>query len=144
MSHKEKFALYLSPEKKAEVERRYSEDGSRSRTEFVERALDFYLDYLDMSAGSDLLPRELHAVLDGRLGLFETHLARLLYKLAVVTDVQSSILADAYELPEEYLRKLRAESVKRVNRTNGVLSLEQRMRSPLGCDYESEDDAWQG
>ena len=43
---KEKFALYLSPEKKATIERRYTEDGSRSLTAFIENAIDFYLDYL--------------------------------------------------------------------------------------------------
>ena len=140
---KEKFALYLSPEKKAELERRYGEDGSRSQTEFVERALDFYLDYLSMGAGNSVLPRELRSVIDGRIGLFEDHIAKLLYKLSVVTDMQNSILASDYELPEEYLRKLRAESVKQVNRTNGVLSLEQGMRSPGDYEYESEDEAWQ-
>ena len=40
MSKKEKFPLYLSPEKKAILERRYQEDGSRSITAFIERAVD--------------------------------------------------------------------------------------------------------
>ena len=35
MSKKEKFPLYLSPEKKATLERRYTEDGSRSITGFI-------------------------------------------------------------------------------------------------------------
>ena len=34
MSKKEKFPLYLLPEKKATLERRYTEDGSRSITAF--------------------------------------------------------------------------------------------------------------
>ena len=46
MGKKERFAFYLTPEKKAILERRYQEDGSRSMTAFVERAVDFYLDYL--------------------------------------------------------------------------------------------------
>ena len=46
MGGKEKFPLYLSPEKKAILERRYQENGSRSMTAFIERAVDFYLDYL--------------------------------------------------------------------------------------------------
>ena len=46
MGRKEKFAFYLSPEKKAILERRYQEDGSRSMTAFIARAVDFYLDYL--------------------------------------------------------------------------------------------------
>ena len=49
MSKKEKFALYLTPEKKALLERRFREDGSRSLTGFIERAVDFYLDYLSCS-----------------------------------------------------------------------------------------------
>ena len=39
MSQKEKFALYLTPEMKARLERRYTEDGSRSLTGFIENPL---------------------------------------------------------------------------------------------------------
>ena len=56
MSKKEKFALYLTPEKKALLERRYQEDGSRSLTGFIERAIDFYLDYLSAGDAGLLLP----------------------------------------------------------------------------------------
>lgn len=61
---KEKFALYLSPEKKATIERRYTEDGSRSLTAFIENAIDFYLDYL--SATTLVVPVQVGAVLPGR------------------------------------------------------------------------------
>ena len=44
MGGKKKFPFYLSPEKKAILERRYQEDGSRSLTAFIERAVNFYLD----------------------------------------------------------------------------------------------------
>lgn len=37
MGRKEKFAFYLSPEKKAIMEQRYQEDRSRSITAFIER-----------------------------------------------------------------------------------------------------------
>ena len=56
MSKKEKFALYLTPEKKARLERRYQEDGSRSITGFIERAIDFYLDYLSANDAGLFLP----------------------------------------------------------------------------------------
>ena len=56
MSKKEKFALYLTPEKKALLERRYQEDGSRSLTGFIERAIDFYLDYLSAGDAGLFLP----------------------------------------------------------------------------------------
>ena len=66
MSKKEKFALYLTPEKKARLERRYQEDGSRSITGFIERAIDFYLDYLSANDAGLFLPTSIQSYLDGR------------------------------------------------------------------------------
>ena len=68
MSKKEKFPLYLSPEKKAILERRYQEDGSRSITAFIERAVDFYLDYLSANSAGLFLPTSIKSYLDGRMG----------------------------------------------------------------------------
>ena len=56
MSKKDKLAVYLTPEKKTELERRYHEDGSRSMTAFIEHALDFYLDYLSAQDAGLFLP----------------------------------------------------------------------------------------
>ena len=65
MSQKEKFALYLTPEMKARLERRYQEDGSRSLTGFIENAINFYLDYLSAKQ-CRYVPASLGAVLSGR------------------------------------------------------------------------------
>ena len=66
MSKKEKFPLYLSPEKKAILERRYQEDGGRSLTAFIENAVDFYLDYLSANNAGLFLPASVKSCLDGR------------------------------------------------------------------------------
>ena len=58
MNNKVKFALYLPPEKKAELDRRYQEDGSKSITAFIEKAIDFYLGYLDTNKAGTFLPKE--------------------------------------------------------------------------------------
>ena len=63
---KEKYALYLSPEKKATIERRYTEDGSRSLTAFIENAIDFYLDYLSANNAGLFLSKSVQSYLDGR------------------------------------------------------------------------------
>ena len=74
MSRKEKFAFYLTPEKKALLERRYQEDGSRSLTAFIENAVDFYLDYLSANDAGLFLPTAIKSYLDGRLGQLENRL----------------------------------------------------------------------
>ena len=128
MSDKEKFAVRLEPETRMRLERCYTMDGSKSRRQYVENAIRFYTDYLEMNDGNMLLPKEISAAIDGRLGMFESRISSLLFKLTVALDMNAGILSDAYEFSEESLRQRRAESVKNVKQTNGLLSLEQRAR----------------
>ena len=138
MSRKEKFAFYLTPEKKALLERRYQEDGSRSLTAFIENAVDFYLDYLSANSAGLFLPASLKSYLDGRLGQLEDRLSSLTFKQVVEQDMVAGILADAFQFSEDDLHRRRAESVQNVKKTNGRISLEQRVREAW-----EEDDEWQ-
>ena len=138
MSKKEKFPLYLSPEKKAILERRYQEDGSRSITAFIERAVDFYLDYLSANNAGLFLPTSIKSYVDGRLGQLENRMASLLYKQAVEQDMVAGILADAYQFNEDDLPRRRTESINNVKKTNGRISLDQRVR-----EVWEEGDEWQ-
>ena len=65
MGKKDKLAVYLTPEKKAELEQRFHEDGSRSMTAFIERALDFYLDYLSAQDAGLFLPAAIRSCIEG-------------------------------------------------------------------------------
>ena len=138
MSRKEKFAFYLTPEKKVLLERRYQEDGSRSLTAFIENAVDFYLDYLSANSAGLFLPTSLKSYLDGRQGRLEDRLSSLIFKQAVEQDMVAGILADAFQFSEDDLHRRRAESVNNVKKTNGRISLEQRVREAW-----EEDDEWQ-
>ena len=141
MSQKEKFALYLTPEMKARLERRYTEDGSRSLTGFIENAINFYLDCLSANNAGMFLPSSVQSYLDGRLDQFEDRMASLLYKQSVELDMVMSILADCVNLDEAYLRKKRAESVASVKKFNGRLRLEQIAKRTQ--EEHEGDDAWQ-
>ena len=138
LSKKEKFALYLTPEKRARLERRYQEDGSRSITGFIERAIDFYLDYLSANNAGLFLPTSIQSYLDGRVGQMENNMASLAYKQAVELDMLSGIIADSFQFSEEDLRRRRAESVRNVKQTNGRISFEKRVRESV-----KDDDGWQ-
>ena len=142
MSQKEKFALYLTPEMKARLERRYTEDGSRSLTGFIENAINFYLDYRSANNAGMFLPSSVQSYLDGRLDQFEDRMASLLYKQSVELDMVMSILADCVNLDEAYLRKKRAESVASVKMFNGRLCLEQIAKRAQ--EQRDGDDGWQG
>lgn len=138
MGGKKKFPFYLSPEKKAILERRYQEDVSQSLTAFIEKAVDFYLDYLSANDAGLFLPTALKSYVDGRLGQMEDRMSSLLYKQAVEQDMVAGILADAYQFSEEDLKRRRAESISNVKKTNGRVSLDQRVR-----EVWEEGDEWQ-
>ena len=141
MSQKEKFALYLTPEMKTRLERRYTEDGSRSLTGFIENAINFYLDYLSANNAGMFLPSSVQSYLDGRLDQFEDRMASLLYKQSVELDMVMSVLADCVNLDEEYLRRKRAESVVNVKKLNGRLHLEKIAKRAQ--EEHEGDDGWQ-
>ncbi len=142
MKDKVKFALYLPPEKKAELERRYREDGCRGITAFIEKAIDFYLGYLNADKAGAFLPKETLAAIDGRLGMFEDRMSKFLYKLVVEMDMGMSAALNCIEIDSGYLRKLRSDSVKNVKSTNGLLTFEQKARERENST--DGDDQWQG
>ncbi len=71
---KEKFALWITPEAKKEVEAHYKQDNCKSQSEYIEKAVRFYSGYLDTKHAEEYLPRILSDVLEGKLGAFgKTH-----------------------------------------------------------------------
>ena len=73
---KERLPLRMKPETSRRLEQWYAADNCRSKNEFVEKAINFYVDYLETQDSQSLLPTALLAALDGRLGRLEDHIAR--------------------------------------------------------------------
>ena len=134
-----KMTIRLSPVTEFRLERDYRLDGSRSKNEFIEKAITHYQDILEAEQ-NETLPVAIQSAIDGRLGMFEDRLARLFYKLAVETDMGISAVLDCIRMDSDYLRKLRADSVKNVKATNGLLTFEQKVREQ--SDDEDGDEQW--
>ena len=121
--------------------RRYRENGCKSLTAFIEKAIDFYLGYLDANGTGAFLPKEIQSAIDGRLGMFEDRMSKLLYKLTVEMDMGMSAALNLIQMDDGYLRKLRSDSVRNVKATNGLLTFEQKFRKRV--DDTDGDDQWQ-
>lgn len=138
---KERFPLRMKPETSRRLERWYAADNCRSKNEFVEKAINFYVDYLETQDNQSLLPTALQAALDGRLGRLEDCIARREFTREVELDLLIGIIADAVEVDRDDLKRRRAASVRNVRATNGLISLEKRARSAGEPDWD--DDEWQ-
>ena len=138
---KERLPLRMKPETSRRLEQWYAADNCRSKNEFVEKAINFYVDYLEAQDSQSLLPTALQAALDGRLGRLEDHIARREFTREVELDLLIGIIADVVEVDRDDLKRKRAQSVRNVKATNGLISLEKRARSAGEPDWEG--DEWQ-
>ena len=122
-----KMTIRLSPLTDFRLERDYRLDGSRSKNEFIERAITHYQDLLEAEQ-NEMLPAAIQSAIDGRLGMFEDRIAKLLYKLTVEMDMGINAVLDCLQVDDEYLRRLRSDSVRNVKATNGLLTFEQKAK----------------
>lgn len=96
----------------------------RSQNEFVEKALQFYCEYVSSQDCFSVLPPMLIGAIRATVQNSENHICRLLFKLAVEMDMMMNILAAGMELTDEDLRELRPRCVREVKETRGRISFE--------------------
>ena len=137
---RDRLALRMQPETKRKIEQWYKADNCKSQNEFIEKAVNFYADYLSAKDNS-LLPVAIKSMLDGRLGVLEDHIARREFTREVELDLLIGIIAEACEFDRDELKRRRADSVRNVKATNGHISLEKRAHIHREPDWD--DDAWQ-
>ena len=131
---KEKFALWITPEAKKEVEAHYKQDNCKSQSEYIEKAVRFYSGYLDTEHAEEYLPRVLSDVLEGKLGAFGKRMGHLLFKLAVGQCLMGQELAAGLEIDPDQLRKARVQCIKMVKETNGEISFEDAVVRQRGAE----------
>ena len=100
----------------------------RSRNEFVEEALKFYIGYLLAGKAEDYFLQSLSSVLIGTVQDSENRLARMDFKMAVELAKLSQVIAYTHDVDEESLNKLHAKCVNEVQRINGTIKFEDAYR----------------
>lgn len=137
---KNRFPLRMKTETMQKIEQWYTASNCRSKNEFIEKAVNFYADYLALNSDNQLLPKAVLSSIEGRLGLLEKNLSAATFNHAVELDMLVAIIGHAYQFDRENLEKLRAQSVRNVKATNGRVSLEKCARA---YDVQDWDDEWQ-
>lgn len=126
--HKEKKSYYFSPKTINRIDEKYIEDNCATRSEFVERAVNFYCGYLDAKSADAYLPSVLASTLEGHLNLFADRAGRLLFKTAVELDMVMNIIAADTDIDYQTLDKLRGKSVRDVKATNGQIGFKEALK----------------
>ena len=140
-NEKKRFPLRLKAETMQKIEQWHTASNCRSKNEFVEKAVNFYADYLALNSDNQLLPKAVLSTIEGRLGLLEKNLSAATFNHAVELDMLVGIIGQSYQFSQNDLEKRRAQSVRNVKATNGRVSLEKCARAYDGNDWD--DDEWQ-
>ena len=138
---KNRLTFRPSDKTRRRIEQWYRTDNCSSLNDFIEKAVNNYIDRLEINDDNRVLPLAITSALDGRLGLLEKNLSSLSFNHAVELDMIVSIVAEAFNFNREDLNQLRAQSVKNVKRTNGRISLEKRAQQRDEMDWD--EDEWQ-
>ena len=139
--NRNRVAVRMEPETMQRLEQWFRADNCKSKNEFIVKAMNFYIDYLEAQDNKTLLPMAVTSAIDGRLGVLENHIARREFTREVELDLLIGLIADSFEFDRDDLKRRRAQSVRNVKATNGLISLEKRVHSRQTQDWD--DDEWQ-
>ena len=121
---KRRFQLWLKPSVLDMADDLYEKDNCGSRSEFIEKAIQFYAGYLYAQQSRDYLPIIITSTLKGIAAESTSQISRILFKLAVEQAITMNVVAAACNIGREQLEKLRGTCVAQVKRSNGVYSFE--------------------
>ena len=126
-SEKRKFALWATEGTLEKTKAWYKKDNCFSRSEFIEKAIDFYVGYLSSEENESYLPNIVISTLKGLIAESDNKQNRMLFKLAVEISMMMNLMAATQDIDKIALERLRGECVKEVARLNGAFSFEDAL-----------------
>ena len=125
---KMKISLKAYPKTVAMVDGIYKLDNCSSRSEFIEKAVRFYIGYLNQNESVNYISPMITETVKATISGTEQRLARLLFKVAVELGKLTHLLAAANDVEDETLRHLQAMCVMEVRKINGIIECEDAVR----------------
>ena len=124
MYGKRKMAVYFQLETIKKIEQEYREDNCSSKTEFIEKAVKFYIGYLRQQEEVNYLFPMITETVKSQIKGTEQRLARLIFKVAVELGKLSHMTAAMNDVDDETLKSLHAMCVTEVRKINGIIDYE--------------------
>lgn len=121
---KRKFALWIRESTLEKVRQWFERDNCSSQSEFIEKAVLFYIGYLASEGAGDYVPRIIVSTLQGIVNESSNRISRILFKQAVEQAIAMNVIAATCNISRDQLDKLRGMCVNQVKKTNGSYSFQ--------------------
>ena len=119
--NKVKFPLWSYPQTLKDVEVHYKNDNCKSQSEFIEKAIKFYVGYLDEEKSVNYISPMITETVKAQIKGTEQRLARLIFKVAVELGKLSHMTAAMNDVDDETLKSLHAMCVNEDRKINGII-----------------------
>ena len=125
--NKKKFALWVYPETLDKVAEIYRTDNCESKSEFIEKAIRFYIGYLTSEDKKGYLPSVVTSTLKSIVAESDNRQNRMIFKLAVEIAIMQNLMASTHDIDPLSLERLRGEYVREVKRLSGGFTFEDAL-----------------
>ena len=126
--NKQKFALWAYPDTLDEVDKAYEGDNCKSKSEFIEKAIRFYLGYLKQEDNVNYLSPRITSSVDAVVYGSEQRINRNLFKIAVELGKLSHTIAAANDVDENAMQELHEMCLDEVRHINGCISFDSAVK----------------
>ena len=125
--NKKRTAVWFSPGVIRRMDSWLEEDNCSTRSEFIEKALRFYMGYLATEDTSEYLSQALVDTLQGIVADNSNRLRTMIFKWCVELNMMGHTIAAHFRADPINRRELRAYAVDEVKRTNGQISFDRAL-----------------
>ena len=125
--YKKRTAVWIDPNVIHRMDSWLEADNCKTRSEFIEKALRFYMGYLATEDTSAFLSRALVDTLRGMIRDNANRLSTLLFKWCVELNMMGHTIAAHFRADPVNRRELRAYAVDEVKRTNGKIRFDDAL-----------------
>ncbi|MDA3731361.1 hypothetical protein PBV87_07705 [Niameybacter massiliensis] len=130
--NKKRSAMWLYPETYLKIDRNLELTDCKNRSDFIEKAVEFYIGYLSSQSSTTYLSKILLESISGTLKETENRQSANLFRLSVEMSMMMNILAAGLEISDEDLHKLRGRCVQEVKRNKGRINMEDAVKYQQG------------
>ena len=121
---KKQLTVWVHPEIKEKVKEMYSQDDCRTQSEFVEKAIRFYVGYLTATDSTNYLPNIFLSNMRSIVRESDNRQNRMLFKLAVEIAMLQNLVANLHNFDPIAVERLRGDCVDEVKSINGTFKFE--------------------
>ena len=129
---KQRVSAWLYPETIYRIKDLYRMDDCRNRSEFIEKAIRFYIGYLTAEDKTNYLPNIFLSNMKSIVSESDNRTSRMMFKIAVELAMLQNIIANLNDIDKQSLTRLRGGCVDEVKSLGGNITFENALDCQKG------------